>query len=56
MNINNVELLENLTDSSRNTKELLQEGDQIKILEKGAIIICYYMNHQSEDILNEPPE
>jgi len=53
MNINNIELLENLTDSSRNTKELLQEGDQIKILENGAIITCYYINHQSKDIINE---
>lgn len=53
MNINNVELLENLTDSSRNTKELLQEGDQIKILESGAVIICYYVNYESEDIINE---
>ena len=53
MNINNVELLENLTDPSRNTKELLQEGDQIKILESGAVIICYYVNYESEDIINE---
>lgn len=56
MNINNIELLENLTDSSRNTKELLQEGDQIKILENGATIICYYINHKSKDILDEPTE
>lgn len=47
MNINEVEILENLTDPSRNTKELLQEGDQIKILENGATIICYYENYQS---------
>ena len=44
MNINNVELLENLTDPSRNTKELLQEGDQIKILEN-QINGCEFLKH-----------
>jgi len=47
MNINEVEILENLTDPSRDTKELLQEGDQIKILENGAVITCYYENYES---------
>ena len=42
MNINLVELLENLTDNSRNTKELLEYGDQIKVMHKGAEIICYH--------------
>ncbi len=42
MNINLVELLENLTDNSRNTKELLEYGDQIKVMYKGAEIICHY--------------
>jgi len=54
MNINLVELLENLTDNSRNTKELLEYGDKIKISYKGAEIICYYSNQpENEDIINE---
>jgi hypothetical protein len=48
MNIHLVELLENLTDSSRNTKELLEYGDQIKISYKGAEIICYYSDQPEE--------
>ena len=47
MNINEVEILENLTDPSRDTKELLQGGDQIKILENGAVITCFYENYES---------
>jgi|TARA_R100000482_G_C5100657_1_gene135459 hypothetical protein len=54
MNINLVELLENLTDDSRNTKELLEYGDQIKVMYKGAEIICYY-NDPSAGI-HQPPE
>jgi len=55
MNINLVELLENLTDSSRNTKELLEYGDQIKVSYKGAEIICFYKSpeagmYQQEEI------
>ena len=47
MNINLVELLENLTDDSRNTKELLEYGDQIKVMYRGAEIICYHNDHNA---------
>jgi hypothetical protein len=55
MNIELVELLENLTNSSRNTKELLEYGDQIKVSYKGAEIICFYKSpeagmYQQEEI------
>lgn len=54
MNINLVELLENLTDDSRNTKELLEYGDQIKVMYKGAEIICYYNDPNAG--IHQPPE
>ena len=48
MNINLVELLENLTDNSRNTKELVEHNDKIKIFYKGAEIICTYIDPTQE--------
>lgn len=48
MNIHLVELLENLTDNSRNTKELVQHNDKIKISYKGAEIICTYTDPAQE--------
>ena len=58
MNINLVEILENLTDSSRDTKESLVDGDKIKVSYKGSVIITNYNipvqeGHQDDDPVTE---
>ena len=58
MDINLAEILENLTDSSRDTKESLVDGDKIKVSYKGSIIITNYNipeqeGHQDDDPVTE---
>lgn len=58
MDINLVEILENLTDSSRDTKESLVDGDKIKVSYKGSVITTNYNmpeqeGHQDNDPVTE---
>jgi len=57
MNFEKAELLENLTAPERNTKELVQSGDKIKIALDGAVIICnHFKDHVSTPYYSQPEE
>lgn len=57
MNFEKAEFLENLTAPERNTKELVQSGDKIKIALDGAVIICnHFKDYVSETHYSQPEE